>query len=126
MTGHRIVVGSVRAFNNWGETTAVMRVLSYVVSRPLLSLFLEDKAIIHCTLLCEAPLLYHEHNFANLRVRGQVGLSCQGLTQRKDAVDERPQPSIGQGRQEVGSKALGNGNAFIERAGAEGYANKLQ
>src|SRR5215467_15126469 len=119
-------VRSVRAFNNWGETTAVMRVLSYVVSRPLLSLFLKDKAMIHCTPLCEAPLLHHEHNLANLCIRGQVCLCCQGLRQWKDTVDKRPQPSIGQGRQEVGSKALGNGNTFIKRAGAEGHTDKLQ
>ena len=57
---------------------------------------------IYCTLLCEAPLLYHEHNLANLCVRGQVGLGCQGLRQWKDTVDKRPQPSIGEGRQEIG------------------------
>src|SRR5712691_4792577 len=52
-------VRSVRTFNNWGETTTVMRVLPYVVSYPLLSLFLEDKAMIHGAPPSGKSRLYH-------------------------------------------------------------------
>ena len=45
---------------------------------------------VYFTLLRKTPLLHREHDLANLCVRGQVGLCCKGLTQRKDTVDERP------------------------------------